>query len=135
MTSTIRIQAHQAKAGDVVTFNNSRIKRTVTSLYVADGSTVVTYSDGWVITHELGSVVTVELPETHPIAVLERQIARVEEQRRMNHQAYLETVRTGDEDAKHRRVADAELLRGKAWGLQYAVNELRAGVEFYPGKS
>jgi hypothetical protein len=58
-------------------------------------------------------------------------IARVEEQRRANHQQWLEAVRTEDHEAAERRKADGKLLQGKAWGLQYGVNELRAGLEYF----
>ncbi len=130
MTSTIRIQVAQAKVGEVRVFANGA-RRRITNIETGIlGKTALLYEDeGGLTLHDATKVIQVELEETHPIAVLERMIARVEEQRRANHAQLLEAYRTGDHEAASRRLADGKLLQGKAWGLQYGVNELRAGIE------
>jgi hypothetical protein len=132
MSTTIRIKADQAKAGDVRVFGTGA-KRTVTEVITAHRATTLIYGDKGMTWHQEGSssLILIELPETHPIAVLERMQRRVLEQRRANHLELLEAVRTEDKEATRRRREDDKLLRGKDWGLQQAIQELRAGIEYF----
>lgn len=135
MTSTIRIRAHELKTGDQEVFNGGKITRRVTSSYLELESFVVTYADGWVLHLGPDKVVTIQLPETHPIAVLERMRDRVDQQIDRASLAWIEAVNDalngGDADAVGRRREDKALLVGKSWGLNQAIQELRAGIEAY----
>lgn len=137
MTSTIRIHVGQAKAGDV-RVQGTRSFRITNKTEQVDGIELE-YADGNKGTtfHPYTSsnpTITIELPETHPIAVLERKRSRVAEQWAAAHLEFLEAAREGDTERQQRRELDKALLRGKEWGLNQAVQELRAGIEFYPGK-
>lgn len=82
MTSTIRIKAAQAKAGQVRVFASNGAKHRITDVFTSENSTTLVY-DHLGLTmhlHDSPTAIQVELEETHPIAVLERQRDLVQRQ-------------------------------------------------------